>query len=351
MKRNFCHLIFVLFICTGNFCHAQYSISGYLDTEEKNKRVYLSLLGFDERTAISDKQIITSTVADSSGYFSFEGKLLSDKHALYRIHSNLEEGLDGLEKIDEDQLKNFHNFVFSNTDTIVFKKNTTHWFSTNSNTNPVDKEWRDFSAYANQLQREFYGITDVKVKDKSSNQLLGELKSYAKEKDVHPLVTLVLIADVQKNTLKRDFENDREFYNKLNDTLGLYYGQTSYAKQFNDLITDFTKQETQQNLDFYRNTTYIMVVVCVLLLAGLGFLVFRLKRIKNQLNYNPDISLTSQEERVAELIVQEKSNKEIAAELFISLSTVKTHVRNLYAKLEVNNRRDFLDKFKNHPRD
>ena len=72
---------------------------------------------------------------------------------------------------------------------------------------------------------------------------------------------------------------------------------------------------------------------------------------KKQPPVNEAISLTNQEEKIAKLIMQEKSNKEIASELFISLSTVKTHIRNLYAKFEVNNRHQFTAKIKNHPRD
>ena len=76
-----------------------------------------------------------------------------------------------------------------------------------------------------------------------------------------------------------------------------------------------------------------------------------MKQISNK-NYEvTDFNLTSQEETVAELILNDKSNKEIATELFISLNTVKTHIRNLYAKLEVSNRGEFVEKYKNHPRD
>jgi DNA-binding CsgD family transcriptional regulator len=50
-------------------------------------------------------------------------------------------------------------------------------------------------------------------------------------------------------------------------------------------------------------------------------------------------------------MIENKTNKEIASELFISLNTVKTHIRNLYAKLEVSNRGEFVQKYKNHPRD
>ncbi len=48
--------------------------------------------------------------------------------------------------------------------------------------------------------------------------------------------------------------------------------------------------------------------------------------------------LTQRELEVLELIAQGKANQEIADELFITLKTVKTHVSNILAKLEVNDR-------------
>ncbi|UCR90348.1 response regulator [Mycetocola spongiae] len=48
--------------------------------------------------------------------------------------------------------------------------------------------------------------------------------------------------------------------------------------------------------------------------------------------------LTERETRVLELLAEGRSNRVIAEELFISVSTVKTHVNNLYAKLGVGSR-------------
>lgn len=49
-------------------------------------------------------------------------------------------------------------------------------------------------------------------------------------------------------------------------------------------------------------------------------------------------SLTPRERRVLALLVEGRSNREIASELFIGESTVKTHLRNVYEKLGVANR-------------
>lgn len=48
--------------------------------------------------------------------------------------------------------------------------------------------------------------------------------------------------------------------------------------------------------------------------------------------------LTNREHEILMLIAQGKSNQEIADELFITLKTVKTHVSNILAKLDVDDR-------------
>ena len=49
-------------------------------------------------------------------------------------------------------------------------------------------------------------------------------------------------------------------------------------------------------------------------------------------------SLTERELQVARLIVDRKTNPQIAAELFLSPKTVETHIRNLFHKLGVSSR-------------
>jgi two-component system, NarL family, response regulator LiaR len=54
---------------------------------------------------------------------------------------------------------------------------------------------------------------------------------------------------------------------------------------------------------------------------------------------DPVLQLLSRREReVLELLIKGHSNAEIAAGLFLSLSTVKTHVSNLFVKMDVKSR-------------
>jgi DNA-binding NarL/FixJ family response regulator len=56
--------------------------------------------------------------------------------------------------------------------------------------------------------------------------------------------------------------------------------------------------------------------------------------------------LTKRECEILELLAQGKRYKEIAEELFISMDTVRTHIRNIYIKLEVDNKTSAINKYK-----
>lgn len=58
------------------------------------------------------------------------------------------------------------------------------------------------------------------------------------------------------------------------------------------------------------------------------------------------LNLTTREYEVLQLLTQGHSNAEIAEHLFLSLSTVKTHVSNLLLKMEVKNRTQAAEKAK-----
>lgn len=54
--------------------------------------------------------------------------------------------------------------------------------------------------------------------------------------------------------------------------------------------------------------------------------------------YKPNNILTKREREVFELLVQDKTTKEIAQELFISEKTVRNHISNTMQKLGVKGR-------------
>jgi len=58
------------------------------------------------------------------------------------------------------------------------------------------------------------------------------------------------------------------------------------------------------------------------------------------------LNLTNREYEVLEQLMLGQTNAEIANNLFLSVSTVKTHASNLFAKMEVKNRFQAVEKAK-----
>lgn len=56
--------------------------------------------------------------------------------------------------------------------------------------------------------------------------------------------------------------------------------------------------------------------------------------------------LTTREEEILGLLSEGKQYKEIADKLFVSISTVRTHIMHIYEKLHVNNRTEAINKMK-----
>jgi len=84
------------------------------------------------------------------------------------------------------------------------------------------------------------------------------------------------------------------------------------------------------------------MLIAVIIALGTGIFLtkkYGAEKAVNDLDENPLDKLTAKELQILEMIHQGKTNKEIAAANFVELTTIKTHVNNLYSKLEVNDRK------------
>lgn len=64
-------------------------------------------------------------------------------------------------------------------------------------------------------------------------------------------------------------------------------------------------------------------------------------------NFCKQYQLTQREEEILLLLLDHKQNQEIADELFLSIGTVKTHVHNIYVKLEIKKRNQLFSTYQN----
>ena len=73
-----------------------------------------------------------------------------------------------------------------------------------------------------------------------------------------------------------------------------------------------------------------------------GFLESILPELHGSESFRPDIEISRREREVLDLLLENLSNKEIAAKLFVSERTVKFHVSNLLSKFGVQRRAELI---------
>jgi len=346
-------LLALLFITFSGY--SQYKISGYIAADEKEKMVYLSLLKYNEEIAIYPEQVILSVKTDSSGYFEFTGTLLPQVNKLYRIHSNREEDYVGLEFIEEGPTKNYHIFIFSNTDTIYFPKGQKIWFSNSRNSNKADEQWRKAVLYEQKLTQEYSGTRNTDAKTQAEIDFLNAYKHYCNDSLSDALVKLLSYSHMKRNVTfkdeEEDFKLDPHFYRNLLDELNDTYSGSSYYNQFLEEISMLSISVYKQKIISYKRLNYLFGCIMLLLSAVIVFQYLRSKKARSHSKISRELLLTRQEKKVAELICSGKTNKEIADRLFISLSTVKTHIGNINSKLNISSRDELIQILKNRTGD
>ena len=228
-------------------------------------------------------------------------------------------------------------FLISKKDTIFFKKSSS-LLSKYSNTNAADKEWQGLRNYESNLNA-FEDNKEVGLSDSYVNSL----KSYTKDSLQILIVKLISIKQLEnKNLLDKDILNNKQYYLELLAQLEKSdIDQSEYLFLENKLV--FLTTEIVEN-KYHKSK--IAILVLVLTVFGLIILVFKVsqRKLKTLL---PENNLSRQERNIQRLILEGKSNKEIGNQLFISLSTVKTHISNIYNKLGVSDRRELIHRYQN----
>ncbi|SFT16122.1 regulatory protein, luxR family [Zhouia amylolytica] len=344
MKNAF--YIFLLFsLCYTPDIAAQYKFSGVIDQSTWSDNVYLSIIeDYRQTSGVYTEQIIAKTKADSLGVFSFTGNQLSNENSIYKIHVD-----NCYENTETDNHFNGHCnnskqilFIANNRDTIQLPFSfDNEMFCEIVSTNPktesllkidsvVDEMKYAYSRYSSEANRKLNNkkwFSTLQDFGAQLNEPLAELYIYSflssRTHDFHPYY----IEDLRENN----------YYQELLLRLENSYPNSQYTHQYaTEVKAD--KYMLAENPDSKFSWSYIIYGLLTLSLIT-NVLLFRKIKHSNQLNTDRlAAQLTTQEHRVLELILDNKTNKEIASEIYVSLSTVKTHINNIYKKLNVRSR-------------
>ncbi len=121
----------------------------------------------------------------------------------------------------------------------------------------------------------------------------------------------------------------------------IIYGILNPVKPINNFNSGDTKI-TIIEINKLSQPNYVLIFGIVLSILSVFLFIFNY--FSKPTNQNTSKTLTKKEIEIFELLKQGKTNKEIASELFISVSTVKTHINNIFKKLNISNRNEITTK-------
>ena len=326
IKKVFLAILFFNCLWLG----AQQAISGYVnraDAAQWETSIHLSKIALNTLPKYEKSTWIASTEIQEDGFFSFDKTLLSASNEMYLLHVNR------IHKLQEERAQHRQLFILSSQDTIHFQKGKS-FFADYSSTNLADAEWQRLRNF----EAKFYAQLQTA---KNKNDAVYPIRSYTKDSLQILLVKLLSIKQLENNALlDTDIDANPSYYVALLQELKASDLPAS-EYQFLERRLAFLTQDIVE--EKYALSQWMNLILGILVLCLLALFVW----VKSKKQKTPNLGLSKQEYTIQKLMLSGKTNKEIASELFISVSTVKTHITHIYNKLNVGNRQELLRRFQN----
>ncbi len=341
--------VFLLIGITG---YSQYQFEGQIANNASKKTVYLSLIeDYRKLSRPYLDHVIKKTDSDSLGYFSFKGNNLPSDNRIYRIH------------VDECSVETLNSNHFlgrcENSSSILFIANNSDFISFPTSfadealckiasTNPLSDAMLQIDAFKEEMAFDFYDIPSEASRKLNTKKWFKTLQEFGLKVD-EPLVELYIydfLSD-KRNETYAYYLNDiskNDYYEDLGQRLEDNYPNTVFTELFQTEIA-IDQQLISKDSSSDLNWKWISsLVIGLSMLLNVYFLLKQRKQNRTKKS-NSLAKLTVQEQNIVNEILKDKTNKEIASDLFISLSTVKTHINNLYKKLHVSSREEIKELF------
>lgn len=341
--KHSCYLVMLVALSSS----AQFKFSGQVSQEFVESKAYLILIDdYKKSSLFLTDQIIQEVTIDSYGMFEFGGDFLAEENRFYKIYvdqcnDNISDFNHLLNHCDSS---NSIVFLANNSDSIHFPINEMdQMFCSSDFSRPINNALFQIDSLQEVLLTNLIGTKNDKQREIIFNTYFKDLQHFSTSFN-EPLVELYayhlyandesFTRDIYLNDLKKS-----NYYTNLLNRLEKQYPNSLYVSSFENDI-DFDNFKASKN-----NSNKLVLFLLILLFFSLlinFFLIRKKRKKKSAINYEEVLS--PQELKVFKLMLQKLPNKEIADKLFISVSTVKTHVNNIYTKLSISSRKE-LDQF------
>ena len=308
---------------------AQTLIEGRAPAAYRNELVQLDILDDHiDVVTIADYMILAQAEVDSTGYFQFDGLTLPAEPNYYRIRYRKRAD----PPVSMDFLKRHYlHALIGAGDTL--RANGLEPVGASATNTALARFEAQFDTYAN--------ADDPTLPTRAREELTQLRSDYIhrtiQDTGADPYVRIFALGKLGEDA------PDRLALQAGSEALALAELPHSYAEQLMHDLGGFVYRDLQ------RQNTWLKLALGILLIIT-GYCCWLLYTRRPVATVSHDLStpaatdeLTEKEREVLEQIAGGHSNKEVAARLFISVSTVKSHINSIYRKLGVTDRRGVVE--------
>lgn len=342
MPRSFRFLLCAFFLLTTVTAQADYVVKGKVNMKgDWQYQIYLATIDkLDDYYSANAKYVINVASIDPEGHFILEGNNLPKEPQFYRLY------------VVKEEHSEFNVCLFVGGD----EHNYVHLILNNDSHVEVEAAYDSYAPFGdytikgdkdNELMRDlskliypsyyFYEIKFPSELKFSQDKLNRDLFNFADT----CTSTLASLAAINNTDYDAYFATQLEQYTSFKEELATKLPNHPYTK-------DYTRKLRYYGGDFDNGANALykwLSFLLGLIVLGLSYWIYRLKQVPTNTLVVPsptlaDFQLTGQEIKILDAIKEGKSNKEIASDLYIEVSTVKSHINKLYAKLKVSNRKE-----------
>ncbi len=335
-------LIVILYMAAVMPVSAEYTVTGKVSLKgEWRYEIFLATIDkLDDYYNANAAHIVNFAPIEDDGSFTLTGDNLPEHPQFYRLY---------LIKAEHSEFNaclfvggeehNYIHVILDNQSTLEIWADTSQYapFSDYSVVGDMDNVMMKHLTqlvYPSYLFYELKFPAEIKFSIDKLNRDLFEFADTCSS-------TLVSLAAINNTDYDAFIKTHAAQYESIGKELNQQLKNHPYTKDYHRKLR-YHKDED------YSTTTSLLWKLFGLGMALLSILLFwqnqQLKKQHKQLAKpqatKANVQLTSQEIKILQFIQQGKSNKEIASELFIELSTVKSHINKLYAKLNVKSRKE-----------
>lgn len=318
-----------------------YNISGQLKNIKWKKGIKIGLAainGIDQFRGMNPEQYINAVDIDKDGNFRLEGTNLPLQERFYRIYMR-EENYFVLVQIPDQQ--NFIDLVLDNNSVVAITVDlaTSPLYLADVTGVLHAKQYLDF-------YRDIYyrlPSPSASTSEQAFNkEKVNHLIKTTIAKNNNPYYTILVLSTID---LRHYYRENPNYYGDVIDHLDHAGQDNIYVKELQDRkrVYDFEISPLKR----YLNVRFFILLLTIILVLSI-MLVYRFIKTRQDRRASRShvgdalASLTKKEKEIIELMRAGKTNKEIAATLFIEISTVKTHTNSIFQKFKVSNRNELL---------